>query len=163
MAILLSLLTCLVWLASAERQNEPTALLQHSVHGGESKLDVTSDGKRAKYQVIVDTDMDTDDQMAIAYLLAQPDIEVLAILVGCNGWSQQWQGVMSVMRLTKYFGKADLPVAFSPRYNGDTQLNLEEIQGRMLLGLFQKSSIFKAFCISSMITLYTYQSPCVWL
>ena len=126
--LLVSLWSCTVWLASADLQSEPTTLLQHSVHGrGESELEVASDSKRAKYQVIVDTDMDTDDQMAIAYLLAQPDIEVLAILVGCNGWSQQWQGVMSVMRLTKYFGKAHLPVAFSPRFNGDTQLNLEEI------------------------------------
>ena len=41
--------------------------------------------------------------MAIAFLLAQPDIKVLAITVGCNGWSQQWAGVMSIIRLTKCF------------------------------------------------------------
>ena len=79
--------------------------------------------------VIIDTDVDTDDQMAIAYLLAQPDFRVLAITVGCNGWSQQWAGVMSIMRLTKYFGQPDIPVAFSFRYNPDTQLNLNEPNG----------------------------------
>ena len=79
--------------------------------------------------VIVDTDVDTDDQMAIAFLLAQPDIKVLAITVGCDGWSQQWAGVMSIMRLTKYFGQPDIPVAFSPLYNPDTQLNLNQPNG----------------------------------
>ena len=79
--------------------------------------------------VIIDTDVDTDDQMAIAYLLAQPDFRVLAITVGCNGWSQQWAGVMSIMRLTKYFGQPHIPVAFSFRYNSDTQLNLNEPNG----------------------------------
>ena len=137
--------------------------------------------------VIIDTDADTDDQMAIAFVLlgspvvrfapflwgswaplqhdqpqkralmiiwlpllkygypycrngspyydmvflglprlAQPDIEVLAITVGCDGWSQQWAGVVSVMRLTQYFGQPDIPVAYSPFYNSDTQLNLKE-------------------------------------
>lgn len=59
--------------------------------------------------VIIDTDVDTDDQMAIAYLLAQPDFRVLAITVGCNGWSQHWAGVMSIMRLTKYLDSLTFP------------------------------------------------------
>ena len=87
------------------------------------------DSDDGRTPVIVDTDVDTDDQMAIAYLLAQPDFKVLAITVGCNGWSQQWAGVMSIMRLTKYFGQPDIPVAFSYRYNPDTQLNLNEPNG----------------------------------
>lgn len=61
------------------------------------------DNSEHRTPVIIDTDVDTDDQMAIAFLLAQPDIKVLAITVGCNGWSQQWAGVMSIMRLTKCF------------------------------------------------------------
>ncbi|CAJ1440594.1 unnamed protein product [Effrenium voratum] len=79
--------------------------------------------------VIIDTDVDTDDQMAIAYLLAQPSIEVKAITVACDGWSQQWAGVTNIMRLTQYFGQVDIPVAYSPRYNSDTQLNLDEPNG----------------------------------
>lgn len=87
------------------------------------------DNSERRTPVIIDTDVDTDDQMAIAFLLAQPDIKVLAITVGCDDWSQQWAGVMSIMRLTKYFGQPDLPVAFSPFYNPDTQLNLNEPNG----------------------------------
>ena len=60
------------------------------------------DNSEHRTPVIIDTDVDTDDQMAIAFL-AQPDIKVLAITVGCNGWSQQWAGVMSIIRLTKCF------------------------------------------------------------
>ncbi|CAE7031708.1 rihA [Symbiodinium sp. CCMP2592] len=93
------------------------------------KRGYSGDSEDGLTHVIVDTDVDTDDQMAIAYLLAQPDIKVLAITVGCNGWSQQWAGVMSIMRLTKYFGQPDIPVAFSPLYNPDTQLNLNEPNG----------------------------------
>ena len=33
------------------------------------------------------------------------------------------------MRLTKYFGQPDIPVAFSPLYNPDTQPNLNEPNG----------------------------------
>mmetsp|Transcript_86327 Transcript_86327/g.105932 ORF Transcript_86327/g.105932 Transcript_86327/m.105932 type:complete len:307 (+) Transcript_86327:2-922(+) len=33
---------------------------------------------------------------------------------------------MSIMRLTKYFGQQNIPVAFSPLYNPDTQLNLKQ-------------------------------------
>jgi len=76
--------------------------------------------------VIVDTDVDTDDMMAIAYLLAEPTIEVKAISVLADGWSHQWAGVVNVMRLTQFFGQPDIPVAYSPKYNSDTQLNLKE-------------------------------------
>lgn len=61
------------------------------------------DNSEHRTPVIIDTDVDTDDQMAIAFLLAQPDIKVLAITVGCNGWSQQLAGVMRIIRLTKCF------------------------------------------------------------
>ena len=115
---------------------EPVALLQQYIHGkskevkGESQAEdakpYKKHGKKHRMPVIIDTDVDTDDQMAIAYLLAQSTIEVKAITVGCNGWSQQWAGLTSIMRLTKYFGQVDIPVAYSPRYNPDTQLNLKE-------------------------------------
>lgn len=79
------------------------------------------DSDDGRTPVIVDTDVDTDDQMAIAYLLAQPDFKVLAITVGCNGWSQQWAGVMSIMRLTKYFGQPRYPRGiFIPLQSGHT-------------------------------------------
>lgn len=76
--------------------------------------------------VIIDTDVDTDDMMAIAYLLAEPTIEVKAISVLADGWSHQWSGVVNVMRLTQFFGQPGIPVAYSPKYNSDTQLNTKE-------------------------------------
>eukprot|EP00931_Biecheleriopsis_adriatica_P086903 TRINITY_DN61459_c0_g1_i1.p1 TRINITY_DN61459_c0_g1~~TRINITY_DN61459_c0_g1_i1.p1 ORF type:complete len:425 (+),score=59.94 TRINITY_DN61459_c0_g1_i1:101-1276(+) len=76
--------------------------------------------------VIIDTDMDTDDMMAIAYLLAEPTIEVKAISVLADGWSHQWSGVVNAMRLTQFFGQPSIPVAYSPKYNSDTQLSLKE-------------------------------------
>ena len=76
--------------------------------------------------VIIDTDMDTDDQMAVAYLLGEPSIEVKAITVLADGWSNQWSGVQNAMRLTEFFGQPDIPVAYSPRYNPDTQLDMQE-------------------------------------
>lgn len=39
--------------------------------------------------VIVDTDMDTDDQMALAFLLGEPSIEVKAITTIADGWSSR--------------------------------------------------------------------------
>lgn len=39
--------------------------------------------------VIVDTDMDTDDQMALAFLLGEPSIEVKAITTLADGWSSR--------------------------------------------------------------------------
>eukprot|EP00438_Fugacium_kawagutii_P003807 Skav205035 [mRNA] locus=scaffold2669:115951:116331:- [translate_table: standard] len=73
--------------------------------------------------VIVDTDMDTDDQMALIFLLGEPSIEVKAITVSADGWSNQWSGVQNAMRLTQLYGQPDIPVAYSPKYNPDTQLN----------------------------------------
>ena len=99
-----------------------------AVDDSEMEAEGSEDSGRRK-PVIIDTDVDTDDQMAIAFMLAQPDIEVLAITVGCDGWSQQWAGVVSVMRLTQYFGQPGIPVAYSPFYNSDTQLNLKEPNG----------------------------------
>ena len=69
------------------------------------------------------------DMMAIAYLLAEPSIVVKAITVLADGWSNQWSGVVNAMRLTQYFGQPDIPVAYSPKYNPDTQLNLQEPNG----------------------------------
>lgn len=79
---------------------------------------------RPRMPVIVDTDMDTDDQMALAFLLGEPSIEVKAITTLADGWSNQWSGVQNAMRLTQAWGQPDIPVAYSTRYNGDTQLNM---------------------------------------
>lgn len=107
---------------------EDTTLLQsHRV--GRSTATEDTEGCKGPQPVIIDTDMDTDDQMAIAYLLAEPSIVVKAITVLADGWSNQWSGVVNAMRLTQYFGQPDIPVAYSPKYNSDTQLNLQEPNG----------------------------------
>lgn len=84
----------------------------------------TPDSAVARRAVIVDTDADIDDLMAITFLLNDRSFDVLAITVEANGFSSQWAGVSLVMRLTQRYGVPDLPVAFGARYS-ETQLNAE--------------------------------------
>lgn len=84
----------------------------------------TSDPAAGSRAVIVDTDADIDDLMAITFLLNERSVDVLAITVEANGFSSQWAGVSLVMRLTQRYGVPDLPVAFGARYS-ETQLNAE--------------------------------------
>lgn len=82
-----------------------------------------------RYPIVIDTDADVDDLMGISYLLTDPRIEVKAILLSADAWSNQWAGVVNVMRLTQFFGCPKLPVAFMDGYLGKTQLNFEYPNG----------------------------------
>jgi inosine-uridine nucleoside N-ribohydrolase len=59
--------------------------------------------------VIVDTDADADDLVAIAFLLSRPDIHVEAITIE-NGMAHVPEGGKNVLRLLALVGRNDIPV-----------------------------------------------------
>jgi pyrimidine-specific ribonucleoside hydrolase len=61
--------------------------------------------------VVIDTDMGTDDAMAIALLLRRPDVEVKAITVTGAGLAHCEPGVNNALRLLALSNRADIPVA----------------------------------------------------
>ncbi|MBC8320143.1 MAG: nucleoside hydrolase [Bacteroidetes bacterium] len=63
-------------------------------------------------KVIVDTDADADDAMAISYLLQSKGIEVIAITVTGTGFMLQEQGVPVILKLLAMNGKPTIPVSY---------------------------------------------------
>ncbi len=61
------------------------------------------------FPVIIDTDCGVDDMMAIAYLLAQPAINIEAITVA-NGLAHVDKGAQNVLRLLEQAGRPEIPV-----------------------------------------------------
>ncbi|MEZ4667937.1 MAG: nucleoside hydrolase [Anaerolineae bacterium] len=61
--------------------------------------------------VIIDTDMTTDDFMAILYVFNNPDFAVKAITVTGTGWSYCDAGVETALGLVALAGYADIPVS----------------------------------------------------
>ena len=59
--------------------------------------------------VIIDTDSGVDDMMAIAYLLAQPEIKIEAITIS-NGLAHVDKGAQNVIRLLEQAGRPQIPV-----------------------------------------------------
>jgi pyrimidine-specific ribonucleoside hydrolase len=59
--------------------------------------------------VIIDTDVGSDDLMAIAFLLSRPDIRVEAITI-VNGMAHVQEGGRNVLRLLELAGRRDVPV-----------------------------------------------------
>ncbi len=72
----------------------------------------------SKPQLIIDTDMSTDDVMAILYLLNRPDIEIIGISVAGTGVCHRLQGVKNALRLLNLAGKG---AAGIPVVRGDEQ------------------------------------------
>jgi inosine-uridine nucleoside N-ribohydrolase len=60
--------------------------------------------------VVIDTDMSRDDMMAILYLLAHPNVEVLAISVTGTGIVHCEPGVANALGLVTLSGQANIPV-----------------------------------------------------
>jgi inosine-uridine nucleoside N-ribohydrolase len=60
---------------------------------------------------IIDTDMGTDDAMAILFLLGRPDVDVKAIVVVGNGLATCEGGVKNARGLTALAGRPEIPVA----------------------------------------------------
>jgi pyrimidine-specific ribonucleoside hydrolase len=60
--------------------------------------------------VIIDTDMSHDDVMAILYLLAHPNVEVMAISITGTGVAHCQPGVINALGLVALSGQEDIPV-----------------------------------------------------
>ena len=56
-------------------------------------------------KVIIDTDVDFDDYMAIVYLMQHPEIEVIAISVTGCGAAHLSKGVINIANLLTFYGK----------------------------------------------------------
>lgn len=70
---------------------------------------------RATQPVVVDTDMASDDIMAICYLLERRDISVQAITVEGDGVAQGPAGARNALRLIRALGiRRPIPVAYGP-------------------------------------------------
>ena len=61
--------------------------------------------------VIIDTDMDANDWMAILYLLNRPDVSVAAITVTGTGEAHCEPGIKNAMSLAALAGQPDIPVS----------------------------------------------------
>ena len=72
--------------------------------------------------IIIDTDANMDDFLAIVFALRHPRLDVRAITVASTGFSNQFSGVQNVMKLTQLCGQPEIPVAFGPA-GGATKLN----------------------------------------
>jgi hypothetical protein len=64
--------------------------------------------------LIISTDVDVDDVQAIGYLLNSPVFDVQGIVAESDGFILQFAGVANTMRITKRYGRPDIPVAFGP-------------------------------------------------
>ena len=70
---------------------------------------------RATRSVIVDTDMSSDDIMALAYLLEKPGISVRAITVEGTGVADGLSGAQNASRLVRALGiRRHIPIAYGP-------------------------------------------------
>ena len=66
----------------------------------------------AAIPVIIDTDMDSDDAMAILYLLSSKKVEVLGLSVSGNGFMLPIDGVPVGLKIARLGGRPQLPVAY---------------------------------------------------
>ena len=64
----------------------------------------------APRNVIVETDMDASDAMALLYLLRRADVEVTAIVVDGDGEARCPRGAANALSLAALAGKPDIPV-----------------------------------------------------
>lgn len=66
---------------------------------------------QSKVCVIIDTDVDVDDAMAIMYLLQHPEISVDGITIAGTGMSYSIPATKNVLGLIELAGKPNIPVA----------------------------------------------------
>jgi len=74
-------------------------------------LDIPYDGSMPPKPVLIDTDVDIDDWMAILYLSMHPDVELRGITVTGVGASHLTPGTRNALGLLQLTGKPDVPVA----------------------------------------------------
>ena len=62
-------------------------------------------------RVVVDTDMGTDDVMALLFLLRRPDVSVTAVTIDGDGLTHRDAGVRNARALLAMAGASEVPVA----------------------------------------------------
>ena len=83
-------------------------LLAHSLH--------TVEGSEVRpIPIIIDTDADTDDMLAILYLLRSPLVEVRAITTSGGGLAHYEHGAKNIARLLELADSPHLPVAYGSK------------------------------------------------
>ncbi len=86
-----------------------TSLLVAALLLGAAAAPCPAGQAEAARAVIVDTDAGSDDLMAIAFLLARPDVRIEAITIA-NGLAHVRPGAANVLRLLELAGRRDVPV-----------------------------------------------------
>lgn len=76
-------------------------------------VDGTSSKKK---QVIIDTDANTDDAIAILWLLKRTDIDIKAITVVGTGWASLSSGLTNIFNMLAFMGRNDIPVTWGGGY-----------------------------------------------
>jgi inosine-uridine nucleoside N-ribohydrolase len=81
-----------------------------SACGGNAHEGPTARSAAAPTPVVVDTDMSTDDVLALVYLLGRRDVDVRAVAVSGTGIADCPQGARNARALLAFAGRGDLPV-----------------------------------------------------
>ncbi|WP_462326037.1 nucleoside hydrolase [Desulfoplanes sp.] len=74
--------------------------------------DSVVESKQKSTRVIIDTDVDSDDAMAILYLMNVPNVEVIGVTVTGTGFMNQIQGVPVALKLVRLGGMPTIPVSY---------------------------------------------------
>jgi inosine-uridine nucleoside N-ribohydrolase len=78
--------------------------------GGNAHEGPTARPAAAPTPVVVDTDMSTDDVLALAYLLGRRDVDLRAVAVSGTGIADCPEGARNARALLAYAGRGDVPV-----------------------------------------------------
>jgi pyrimidine-specific ribonucleoside hydrolase len=79
-------------------------------------LAVDATASHKKKQVIIDTDANTDDAIAILWLLKRTDIDIKAITVVGTGWASLSSGLTNIFNMLAFMGRNDIPVTWGGGY-----------------------------------------------
>ncbi|MCB1106990.1 MAG: nucleoside hydrolase [Chlamydiia bacterium] len=87
--------------------------------------------------LIVDTDADIDDMLAILYLLKSPKVDIKAITTMGDGMSRWEYGAQNISNLLELAGRSNIPVAYGARkslspagtYPPDSRNDVDDVVG----------------------------------
>ena len=88
-----------------------TLLSPSGTSPADASLGAPSSGDPARRALLVDTDVAADDLVALAFLVASPHVEIVAITVSGTGEAHCAGGVKVVLRLLDRLDAPDIPVA----------------------------------------------------
>ncbi len=109
---------------------------------------------KQRTKVIIDTDVDFDDYMAMVYLMQNPEVEVIAIAVTGCGASHLSRGVSNVANLLTLFGKdalslpilrgAKAPLRYSNVFPADVRTGADDHYDAQFPGTNPNPNIYDA-------------------